>query len=55
MPDIDAAAARLAALGGAFVKRPNDGTIEGLPFVKNADGYWIEILRADALERPGRV
>ncbi len=27
-----------------FVKRPNDGKMKGLAFVKDPDGYWIEIL-----------
>jgi lactoylglutathione lyase len=26
------------------VKRPNDGRMKGLAFVKDPDGYWIEIL-----------
>jgi len=27
-----------------FVKKPNDGKMKGLAFIKDPDGYWIEIL-----------
>jgi lactoylglutathione lyase len=26
------------------VKKPNDGKMKGLAFIKDPDGYWIEIL-----------
>ena len=32
-----------------FVKRPNDGSMKGLAFIKDPDGYWIEILNADSI------
>jgi lactoylglutathione lyase len=46
VPDVDAACARFDALGVEFVKRPNDGKMKGLAFIKDPDGYWIEILSA---------
>ncbi|MEL7028814.1 MAG: lactoylglutathione lyase [Pseudomonadota bacterium] len=44
VPDVDAACARFEKLGVEFVKRPNDGSMKGLAFIKDPDGYWIEIL-----------
>jgi len=32
-----------------FVKRPDDGSMKGLAFVKDPDGYWIEILSGEGL------
>ena len=49
VPDVDAACERFEQLGVEFVKRPNDGSMEGLAFIKDPDGYWIEILNADAI------
>ena len=49
VPDVDAACERFEALGVAFVQRPNDGSMKGLAFIKDPDGYWIEILNADAI------
>ncbi|MEX1081626.1 MAG: lactoylglutathione lyase [Halofilum sp. (in: g-proteobacteria)] len=50
VPDVNAAAERLDNLGIEFIKRPEDGKMNGLAFVKDPDGYWIEILQADMLE-----
>lgn len=33
-------------LGVEFQKKPNDGKMKGLAFIKDPDGYWIEILNA---------
>ena len=43
VPDVDAACHRLESLGVEFVKRPNDGSMKGIAFIKDPDGYWIEI------------
>ncbi|KAK9824059.1 hypothetical protein WJX72_007453 [[Myrmecia] bisecta] len=43
VPDVDAACARFEAEGVEFVKRPNDGKMKGIAFIKDPDGYWIEI------------
>ncbi len=46
VPDVDAACTRFEEMGVSFVKRPNDGSMKGLAFIKDPDGYWIEILAA---------
>lgn len=51
VPDVYAASDRLEKLGVEFVKKPDDGKMKGLAFVKDPDGYWIEILQADMIER----
>jgi lactoylglutathione lyase len=47
VPDVNAAAERFEALGVEFIKKPNDGKMKGLAFIKDPDGYWIEILQAN--------
>lgn len=47
--DVDAVCARLERHDVAFVKRPNDGAMKGIAFVKDPDGYWIELLTPHAL------
>ena len=49
VPDVHAACARFEAQGVEFVKRPDEGAMKGLAFVKDPDGYWIEILSARGL------
>ena len=49
VPDVAAACARFEALGVEFVKRPHDGAMKGLAFVKDPDGYWIEIVSGNNL------
>ena len=49
VPDVHAACAQFEALGVEFVKRPDEGAMKGLAFVKDPDGYWIEILSARGL------
>jgi lactoylglutathione lyase len=51
VPDVDAACARFETLGVEFVKRPNDGAMKGLAFIKDPDGYWIEILSGPNLRK----
>lgn len=51
VPDVHAAAARFEQMGVPFVKRPDDGSMKGLAFIKDPDGYWIEVLAADTLAR----
>jgi lactoylglutathione lyase len=46
VPDVYAACERFEKLGVEFVKRPDDGKMKGLAFIKDPDGYWIEILSA---------
>ncbi len=44
VPDVYQACERFDKLGVEFVKRPDDGAMKGLAFIKDPDGYWIEIL-----------
>nr|CAD7571170.1 unnamed protein product [Timema californicum] len=54
VPNVDAACERFEKLNVEFVKRPNDGVscllflgkMKGIAFIKDPDGYWIEILNA---------
>ncbi|KAJ8424032.1 hypothetical protein Cgig2_017719 [Carnegiea gigantea] len=34
---------RFERLGVEFVKKPDDGIMKGIAFIKDPDGYWIEI------------
>lgn len=54
VPDVYAAAARLEHLGADFVKRPDDGKMKGIAFIRDPDGYWIEILQPDMLASQGK-
>lgn len=51
VPDIDAACARFASLGVEFQKKPNDGKMKGIAFIKDPDGYWIEIFSPHRLPK----
>ena len=44
-----AACERFGAMDVEFVKRPDDGNMKGLAFIKDPDGYWIEILSSRGL------
>lgn len=49
VPDVYAACERFEKAGVSFVKQPDAGTMRGLAFIKDPDGYWIEILNAASL------
>lgn len=49
VPDVAAACAAFERHGVAFVKRPNEGSMTGIAFITDPDGYWIEILSGNAL------
>lgn len=51
VPDVHVACERFERLGVSFVKRPDDGKMKGLAFIRDPDGYWIEILSAHGLAR----
>lgn len=51
VPDVDTACERFEAMGVPFVKRPNEGRMKGIAFVRDPDGYWIEILSPAAMAR----
>lgn len=55
VPDVYAASERFEQLGVPFVKRPDDGKMKGLAFIKDPDGYWIEVIQADMVERQART
>ncbi|CAI4232869.1 unnamed protein product [Auanema sp. JU1783] len=43
VPDVYKACERFESLGVRFIKRPDDGSMKGLAFIQDPDGYWIEI------------
>jgi lactoylglutathione lyase len=49
VPDVHAACERFEAQGVAFSKRPDEGSMKGLAFIKDPDGYLIEILSSTGL------
>jgi len=51
VPDVYAASNRFEKLGVKFIKKPDDGKMKGLAFIEDPDGYWIEILQADMIEK----
>ena len=46
VPDVYAASQRFEEQNIEFIKKPDDGSMKGLAFIKDPDGYWIEILSA---------
>jgi lactoylglutathione lyase len=53
VPDLDAAVRWFDDNGVAFVKRPDQGKMRDVAFIKDPDGYWIEIVEAARLGRLG--
>lgn len=53
VPDLDAAVAWFDANDVTFVKRPDQGKMKDVAFVKDVDGYWIEIVEAARLATLG--
>ena len=51
VPDVYAACAEFDRMGIEFVKRPDDGSMKGLAFIKDPDGYWIEIFSPTGLKK----
>jgi len=49
VPDLAAACARFEALGVPFQKRPDEGGIKDIAFIRDPDGYWIEIVQPDRM------
>ena len=49
VPDLSAAVAWFDAKGVAFQKRPEEGKMNNIAFIKDPDGYWIEIVQADLM------
>ena len=49
VPDLDAACERFEKLGVPFQKKPQDGSMKDIAFIRDPDGYWIELFT------PGRL
>ncbi|WP_019021930.1 MULTISPECIES: lactoylglutathione lyase [unclassified Thioalkalivibrio] len=54
VPDLDAAVRWFDQNNVEFVKRPDEGGLKDIAFVKDLDGYWIEILEPARLTGLGR-
>ncbi|MGO3743711.1 lactoylglutathione lyase [Kerstersia sp.] len=50
VPDIRAAQARFEALDVPFKKRLEDGSMKDIAFIKDPDGYWVEIIQLTPLQ-----
>lgn len=46
VPDLAAAVAWFDQNNVVFKKRPEDGTMKNIAFIKDPDGYWIEIVES---------
>ena len=46
VPDLEAAVSWFDTNEVEFKKRPEDGSMKNIAFIKDADGYWIEIVEA---------
>lgn len=53
VPDLDAAVAWFDENKVEFVKRPDEGRMKDVAFIKDVDGYWIEIVEAARLASLG--
>lgn len=54
VPDLDAAVRWFDDNQVAYVKRPEQGKMKDVAFIKDPDGYWIEIVEAGRLARLGQ-
>ena len=54
VPDLDAAVAWFDENAVTFVKRPDQGKMKDVAFIKDPDGYWIEIVEPGRLKGLGR-
>ena len=53
VPDLDAAVAWFDQHQVPFVKRPDQGKMKDVAFIKDPDGYWIEIVEPARLKKLG--
>lgn len=49
VPSLDDAVAWFDKNDVEFKKRPEDGSMKNIAFIKDVDGYWIEIVQADLM------
>ena len=54
VPDLEAAVRLVRPEPGDFVKRPDQGKMKDVAFIKDPDGYWIEIVQPSRLGNLGR-
>ena len=54
VPDLDAAVRWFDENQVVFVKRPDQGKMKDVAFIKDPDGYWIEIVEPARLKALGR-
>jgi len=54
VPDLEAATAWFDENNVTYQKRPEDGKMKNIAFIKDPDGYWIEIVEAGRLKQMGR-
>ncbi|CAN6869038.1 unnamed protein product [Brassica oleracea] len=47
--DVHKACERFEQLEVEFVKKPNDGKMKNIAFIKDPDGYWIEIFNLKSI------
>ncbi len=50
VPDIEAACARFERMGVPFQKRLGEGGMKEIAFIRDPDGYWIEVVQPDLME-----
>ena len=53
MPDLDAAVRWFDGYAVPYVKPPEQGKMKDVAFIKDPDGYWIEIVEAARLKGLG--
>ena len=53
VPDLDAAVRWFDTNAVPYVKRPEQGKMKDVAFIKDPDGYWIEIVEPARLKRLG--
>ena len=53
VPDLDAAVAWFDEHEVTYVKRPDEGRMKNVAFIKDPDGYWIEIVEPARLKGLG--
>ena len=53
VPDLEAAQAWFDEHDVTFVKRADQGKMKDVIFVKDPDGYWIEVIQADRMVAMG--
>ena len=55
VPDLDAAVKWFDDNQVTYVKRPDQGKMKNVAFIKDADGYWIEIVEPALLKQLGQT